>query len=130
MGRRVRCWSRRVGGGGGRLVALTSDTVNTALMVAGPEILIESCPITAVESVLLPVLVTEMIDLTAGLGVSVVPVSVAATTVEAGVSLVDRHGQRLHSLRLVRFLLQQNGASWSRVVVVAGGVGVGGDRAV
>ena len=123
-GRRVRCWGRRVGGWG-RLVAVTSHTVNTALVVAGPEILIESGPISAVESVLLPVLVAEMIDLTSGLRVSVVPVGVATTTVEASVSLVDRHGQCLDSLRLVRFLLQQDG------LVVGGRGGRGwGSRAV
>ena len=112
------------------MVALASDTVNTALMVAGPEILIESCPVAAVESVLLPVLVAEMVDLTAGLGVSVVPVSVATAAVEASVSLVDRDGESLHSLGLVRFLLQQDGAGWSRGVVRGGGGGGGGSRAV
>lgn len=74
-------------------------------MVAGPEVLVESCPIAAVESVLLPVLVTEVVDLTAGLGVRVVSAGVAAATVEARVGLVDGDWQGLHSLRLVGFVL-------------------------
>merc|ERR1711881_696221 len=100
----VRCWVR----GGGGLVSITSHAVHAALVVAGPEILIEGSPVAAVECVLLAILVAEVINLTAGLRVSVMPARVAATAVEASVSLVDRHRQRLHSLRLVRFLLQKD----------------------
>ena len=46
-----------------RLISFTSDTVDAALVVAGPEVLVESRPVAAVEGVLLSVLVTEMIDL-------------------------------------------------------------------
>ena len=75
--RAVRCWRRWRGGVGGggrrrrrvrsggvwRLISFTSDTVDAALVVAGPEVLVESRPVAAVEGVLLSVLVTEMIDL-------------------------------------------------------------------
>ena len=85
-------------------------------MVAGPEVLVESRPVAAVESVLLPVLVTEVVDLTPGLGVGVVSAGVTPATVEAGVSLVDGDREGLDSLGLVGFL-QQDGTSWSRLVV-------------
>jgi len=97
-------------------------------MVTGPKVLIESCPISAVEGVLFAVLVTEMVDLTPGLRVSVVSVGVAPAAIEARVGLVDRDREGLDSLSLVRFLLQEDRAGWSWLVVGGGSRGVGTGR--
>jgi len=106
----------------GGLVTITSHTVDAALVIAGAEILIESCPVAAVECVLLPILVAEVINLASSFRVSVVSARVATTAVKACVSLVDGHRQGLHCLGLVRLLLQQDGTCGGWGVVGCGWV--------
>ena len=55
---------RRLVPRGLRDVPLPSLALDVVLVVAGPDVLIEDCPVAALEGVLLAVLTTEMIDLT------------------------------------------------------------------
>ena len=47
-----------------RDIPLTSLALDVVLVVAGPDVFVEDCPVAALEGVLLAVLTTEMIDLT------------------------------------------------------------------
>jgi len=71
--------------------------VDIVLVVTGAKVLIEEGSIPAMVGVLLAVGVAEMVDLTAGLWVGVVPAQVRfASAVEPCVSLRHCDRQRLH----------------------------------
>jgi len=103
-----RCRCRRVVGRRGRSRSITRErlhysitfsrgAVDVVLVVTGAKVLIEEGSIPAVVGVLLPIGVAEVVDLTAGLWVGIVPALVRlATAVKPGVSLRHCDRQRLH----------------------------------
>jgi len=98
---------RMVGRGG--LGGVGGAAVHVVLVVAGAQVLVEDGPVPAVEGVLLPVSMAEVVDLAAGLRVGVVAVRVGhAPAVEAGVGLGHGDRKRLHRLDLIRAFFQQN----------------------
>jgi len=71
--------------------------VDVVLVVTGAKVLVEEGSVPAVVGVLLPVRVAEVVDLTTGLWVGVVPPLVwLASAVEPCVRLRHRDRQRLH----------------------------------
>jgi len=90
---------RRVVGrrGRGRSITFSRGAVDVVLVVTGAKVLVEEGSVPAVVGVLLPVRVAEVVDLTTGLWVGVVPPLVwLASAVEPCVRLRHRDRQRLH----------------------------------
>jgi len=82
---------------GGRSISFSRGTVDIVLVVTGAKVLIEQGSIPAVVGVLLSVCVAEVVDLTAGLWVCVVPALVRlAPAVEPCVGLRNCDRQWLH----------------------------------
>merc|ERR1719220_1645552 len=111
-----------------RNISLPCLTVDIVLVVTGSDEFIEEGAVSAVKGVLFSVGVTEVINLTTSLGVCVVSSRVETATVEAGVGLGHRDGQRLDGLHLVRPLLQQDRTHGLRRVDGLGGLVTGRGR--
>lgn len=109
-GGRFMVWGRFWG------IALPCTTVDVVLVVTGSEVLVKDGPVAAVKNVLLPILVTEVVNLTVGLWVSIMPAWIRfGPAVKVGVGLGHRDGKRLDRLHLVRTLLQKHWACWRNV---------------
>lgn len=103
-------------GGGGRMVRLgkggvvnLGSAVDAALVVTCAQVFVEDGAVPALKSVLLAVGVTEMVDLTSGLRISIMSAWVWHTSaVKFAVALGNSDGNWLHRLDLVGPLLQEH----------------------
>lgn len=99
----VTCLVVRFGWG----ITISTCTINGFGVVASAQVLIESCSMRTMESLLATIFVAEMVNRAASLRVGVVPIGIRSlSAVERGVRLVHAHGQRLDLLDFIGKFLQ------------------------